>query len=105
MKEDINVNAVFWYLATQCMAELRRQEEEEYSMTENGLHSLTISEYFECSFPRELIVRGISFLPSKTTAIDAEGSTDPLKLYLKCQEVTVKSKIFFHGGLWRVKKW
>ncbi|KAK7576060.1 hypothetical protein V9T40_012346 [Parthenolecanium corni] len=43
VKEDINVNAVFWYLATQCLAELRRQEEEEYSMTENGLHSLTIS--------------------------------------------------------------
>jgi len=43
VKEDINVNAVFWYLATQCLAELRRQEEEEYSMTENGMHSLTIS--------------------------------------------------------------
>lgn len=43
VKEDINVNAVFWYLATQCLAEIRRQEEEECTMTENGLHPVTIS--------------------------------------------------------------
>lgn len=46
VKEDINVNAVFWYLATQCLADLRRQEEEEYSMSESGLHPVTISKYF-----------------------------------------------------------
>lgn len=46
VKEDINVNAVFWYLATQCLAEIRREEEEEeYSMIGNGIHPVTISEY------------------------------------------------------------
>ncbi|XKL61361.1 hypothetical protein PGB90_008418 [Kerria lacca] len=45
VKEDINVNAVFWYLATQCLADLRRQEEEEYSMSESGLHPVTISSF------------------------------------------------------------
>lgn len=38
------MNAVFWHLATQCLAEIRRQEEEEYSMTGNGMHPVTISE-------------------------------------------------------------
>lgn len=43
VKEDINVNAVFWYLAAQCIAELRQEEEEEYTISGNGLHPLTIS--------------------------------------------------------------
>ncbi len=39
------MNAVFWYLATQCLAELRRQEEEEYDISANESHPVTISEY------------------------------------------------------------
>ncbi|XP_065215003.1 ras-related protein Rab-23 [Planococcus citri] len=45
VKEDINVNAVFWYLAAQCIAELRQEEEEEYTISGNGLHPLTISAF------------------------------------------------------------
>lgn len=45
VKEDVNVNAVFRHLASRCLAELRR-EEEEYTMSSNGLHPLTISEYY-----------------------------------------------------------
>ncbi|XP_024082153.1 ras-related protein Rab-23 [Cimex lectularius] len=41
VKEDVNVNAVFRYLASRCLAELRR-EDEEYNLSPNGLHPLTI---------------------------------------------------------------
>jgi len=44
VKEDVNVNAIFRHLASRCLAELRR-EEEEYSMGSNGLHPLTISAF------------------------------------------------------------
>lgn len=66
MKEDINVNAVFWYLATQCLAELRRQEEEEYSMTENGLHSLTISKYGEFDWHHYFIENNVANIATST---------------------------------------
>ncbi|XP_014285720.1 ras-related protein Rab-23 [Halyomorpha halys] len=44
VKEDVNVNAVFRHLASRCLAELRR-EEEEYTMSSNGHHPLTISAF------------------------------------------------------------
>lgn len=43
VKEDINVNAVFRHLAARCLAELRDQEDD-YVLSNNGIHPLTISE-------------------------------------------------------------
>lgn len=51
VKDDVNVNSVFRYLAARCLAELREQEEE-YTMSGGGLHPFTISEYF--SFGKDL---------------------------------------------------
>lgn len=44
VKEDVNVNAVFRHLASRCLAQLRK-EEEEYTTSSNGLHPLTISAF------------------------------------------------------------
>lgn len=44
VKEDINVNSIFRYLTTKCLAELRQQEEE-YSINGNGLPPYTISKF------------------------------------------------------------
>lgn len=44
VKEDVNVNAVFRHLASRCLAELREQEDD-YALTNNGIHPLTISKW------------------------------------------------------------
>lgn len=44
VKEDVNVNAVFRHLAARCLAELREQEDD-YVLTNNGIHPLTISAF------------------------------------------------------------
>lgn len=41
VKEDINVNSVFWHLTSHCLADIRKDEE--YSVGTNGFHQLTIS--------------------------------------------------------------
>jgi len=45
VKDDVNVNSVFRYLAARCLAELREQEEE-YSLSAGSLHPFTISKYY-----------------------------------------------------------
>lgn len=61
VKEDINVNAVFRHLAARCLAELRDQEDD-YVLSNNGIHPLTISESSSVCCGREVAFVNISLL-------------------------------------------